>query len=215
MSNSKLVSYTRISPNRTVGRRNKITTITPHIIAGNISLQALGNIFAPRSRNASSNYGIDNAGRIGMYVEEKDRAWTSSSAANDHKAITIEVANSAIGGNWPVSNAALEALIELSVDICKRNGIKQLRYTRTPSGSITRHNIFANTLCPGPYLQGKLPYLEAEVNRRLNGAKPIAPPKPVNKKLDKSRRLLGTRYDKSSSKGVRNYSRRYNQWSVF
>lgn len=172
MSNSNLVSYKRLSPNYSK-RTKKITTITPHIIAGNISLQSLGNIFAPRSRNASSNYGIDNLGRVGMYVEEHNRAWTSGSASNDHKAITIEVANSAMGGNWPVSERALEGLVKLSVDICRRNGISKLEYTKTPSGTITRHNMFQSTVCPGKYLQSKLPYLEKEVNRRLQGKPPI------------------------------------------
>ena len=102
-----------------------------------------------------------------MYVEEKDRAWTSSNADNDHQAITIEVANNGGGPNWPVSDTALAKLIDLCVDICKRNGIKQLNYTGDASGNLTRHNMFAATACPGPYLQSKFPYIANEVNKRL------------------------------------------------
>jgi len=171
MSNSPLVNHTRISPNSTNPRRDKIKKITIHHVAGNLSVEAVGNIFAPASRKASSNYGVDNQGRVGMYVEEKNRAWTSSNAANDDQAVTIEVAN--IGGapDWKVSDVALEKTIELCVDICKRNGIEKLIYTGDASGNLTRHNMFAATTCPGAYLQSKFPYITDEVNKRLNAPK--------------------------------------------
>ena len=169
MSNSKLVSYTRISPNSTNPRRNKIRKITIHHTAGVLSLQTIGNIFAPRSRNASSHYGVDSQGRVGMYVEEKNCAWTSSSLANDHQAVTIEVSNSQVGGQWKVSDAALKATIDLCIDICKRNNIKKLNYTGDASGNLTRHNMFAATTCPGPYLQSKFPHIVKEVNKALGG----------------------------------------------
>lgn len=93
MSNSALVNYTKISPNRTSPRKNKIDTITIHCVVGQCSVETLGAIFAPSSRQASSNYGVGYDGRFGMYCEEKDRSWCSSSAANDNRAITIEVAS--------------------------------------------------------------------------------------------------------------------------
>ena len=90
-TNSPLVSYTKISPNRTKNRNHAIDTITIHCVVGQCSVETLGNVFAPESRKASSNYGVGVDGRIGMYCEEKDRSWCSSNAANDHRAITIEV----------------------------------------------------------------------------------------------------------------------------
>ena len=168
MSNSSLVNYTKISPHKNSPRNNKIKKITIHHMAGNLSVETCGNVF--QSREASSNYGIDSNGRVGMYVEEKDRSWASSSPSNDNQAVTIEVAND--GGastNWHVSDKALAKLIDLCVDICKRNGIKQLNYTGDSSGNLTRHNMFAATSCPGPYLQSKFPYIASEVNKRLNG----------------------------------------------
>lgn len=84
MSNSTLVDYTKISPNRTSPRNHAIDTITIHCVVGQCSVETLGNIFAPTSRQASSNYGVGVDGRIGMYVEEKDRSWCSSNAANDN-----------------------------------------------------------------------------------------------------------------------------------
>ena len=169
MSNSSLVNYIKLSPNHSGQRNHKIDTITIHHMAGNLSVETCGNVFQPRSRQASSNYAVDSRGRVGMYVEEHNRSWCSSSPANDHRAITIEVANDEYGGNWHVSDIALQKTIDLCVDICQRNGIKALHYTGDTRGNLTKHEWFANTNCPGPYLGSKFPYIAAEVNKRLNG----------------------------------------------
>lgn len=177
MSNSPLVNYIKISPNSTNPRKDNIKKITIHHAAGNLTIENIGNVFAPTSREASSNYGVGTDGRIGMYVEEKNRAWTSSNADNDNQAVTIEVANDEIGGNWHVSDKALEKTIELCVDICKRNGIEKLNFTGDKSGNLTMHKWFAPTICPGPYLGSKFPYIADEVNKRLNAGteKPSKP----------------------------------------
>lgn len=167
MSNSSLISYTKISPNRTSPRKKPIRKITIHHMAGNLTVEQCGAVFAPTSRKASSNYGIGTDGRIGMYVEEKDRAWTSSSPDNDNQAVTIEVANNTLGPNWTVSDKAMTSLIDLCVDICKRNGIQRLNFTGDKTGNLTMHCYFKSTLCPGPYLKSKFPYIASEVNKRL------------------------------------------------
>lgn len=172
MSNSKLVSYTKLSPNCNKPRKSKIDTITIHHMAGNLSVEDCGAIFAKSGRQASSNYGVGSDGRVALYVDEANRAWTSSNAANDHRAVTIEVANDGGAPDWHVSAAALEATVALCVDICKRNGIDRLNYTGTPDGNLTMHKWFAATLCPGPYLSGKFPYIAEEVNRRLAAGQP-------------------------------------------
>ena len=119
-------------------------------MAGNLSVEACGNGFANSSREASANYGIDSNGRVGLYVEEHNRSWCSSNSSNDHQAITIEVANDGSAPNWHVSDKALNKLVDLCVDICKRNGIKQLNYTGDSSGNLTMHKYFAATVCPRP-----------------------------------------------------------------
>lgn len=173
MSNSKLVDYTRISPNKTSPRNHKIDTITIHCVVGQCTVETLGNIFAPTSRQASSNYGIGYDGRIGMYVEEKDRSWCSSSGSNDHRAITIEVA-SETKHPYEVTDAAYKALIDLCVDICQRNGIKELKWKADKSligkvdqQNMTVHRWFANKACPGDYLYNLHGQIAAEVNARL------------------------------------------------
>lgn len=180
MGNSSLASYTRISPNSNNPRNNKVLKITPHHQAGNLTLPQFGAIVANPAREMSSNYAIDSAGNIGLFCEEKNRSWCSSSPTNDHQAITVEIANDGGAPDWHVSDRAIDALIRLSVDICQRNGIKKVIYTGTTAGNLTRHNMFAATLCPGPYLQSKLPYIEATVNARLNSKEDITMPMSTN-----------------------------------
>lgn len=171
MSNSKLVSYTRISPHSTNPREHKIDKITIHHMAGNLSVETCGNVFNG-TRQASSNYGVGTDGRVALYVDEANRAWTSGNRANDMRAVTIEVANDGGAPDWHVSDKALESTIALCVDICQRNGIAALNFTGDASGNLTMHKWFAATGCPGPYLESKFPYIAQEVNRRLSGAQP-------------------------------------------
>ena len=174
MSNSPLVSYTKISPNKTSPRNKKIDTITIHCVVGQCSVETLGNIFAPTSRQASSNYGVGVDGRIGMYVEEKDRSWCSSNAANDHRAITIEVASDTTEP-YAVNDKTFAALIDLVTDICQRNGIKKLvwstnkedRVNHKNGCNMTVHRDYANKSCPGTYLYERHGKIADEVNKRL------------------------------------------------
>lgn len=168
MSNSSLVEYVKLSPNCNKPRNKPITKITIHHMAGFMSVEECGAMFAQSSRQASSNYAIDSTGKVGMYVEEKDRSWCSSSPENDHQAITIEVANSTGAPDWKISDKAMEKLIELCTDICKRNNIEKLNFTGNKNGNLTMHKYFAATACPGPYLESKFPYIAEEVNKRLN-----------------------------------------------
>ena len=186
MSNSPLVSYTKISPNKSSPRNHKIDTVTIHCVVGQCSVETLGNVFAPTSRQASSNYGIGYDGRIGMYVEEKDRSWCSSNAANDNRAITIEVASDT-KEPYAVNAKAYAALVDLLVDICKRNGIKELVWSTNKADRVnhkngcnmTVHRDYANKSCPGTYLYERHAQIASEVNKRLESTniKP-APEKP-------------------------------------
>lgn len=174
MSNSPLVDYTRISPNKNSPRNHKIDTITIHCVVGQCTVETLGNIFAPTSRQSSSNYGVGTDGKIGMYVEEKDRSWCSSNAANDNRAVTIEVASDT-KHPYAVNDRAFAALLDLVTDICKRNGIKKLvwstkkadRVNHKNGCNMTVHRDYANKSCPGDYLYNRHGEIAAEVNRRL------------------------------------------------
>jgi len=165
--NSSLIDYTKLSHNYDT-RDRAISKITIHHMAGNLTVETCGNVFASSAREASANYGIGSDGRVGLYVEEKNRSWASSNRTNDMMAVTIEVANDGGAPNWHVSDKALAKLIDLCVDICRRNGIPKLNYTGDASGNLTTHKMFIATTCPGPYLESQCSYIASEVNRRLD-----------------------------------------------
>ena len=175
MGNSPLVEYTQYSPAYTKMTNKKISVITPHIAAGVVTVEGLG--ATAQTRGGAGNYGIGKDGRIGLYVDESNRAWTSGSSTNDNKAVTIEVSNSKAGGDWPVSDKVLGRLVDLCEDICRRNNIPYLNFTGDTDGNMTMHSWFQNTGCPGRYLGSKFPWIANEVNRRL-GSNFHSPDKP-------------------------------------
>ena len=177
MSNSSLVSYTKISPNKTSPRQQKIDRITPHCVVGQLSAESICGCFTSPSRQASCNYGIGTDGRVSLCVEEKDRSWCSSSGANDHRAVTIECASDKTEP-YAMNGKVYESLINLCVDICKRNGknkliwfgdkSKTLNYSPKSNEMIlTVHRWFANKSCPGNWLYARMDDLAAQVTKRL------------------------------------------------
>jgi len=149
MGYSALTNVAIMSPNHSGSRYNSISKITIHHMAGNLSIETCGNVFLNPNRQASSNYGIGSDGRIACYVDEENHPWTSANWDNDDRAITIEVANSESGGDWPISQEAYASLIRLCADICNRYGIYPC-YDGTPSATLTEHCMFVATNCPGP-----------------------------------------------------------------
>ena len=150
----------------------RITKITVHHMAGIMTAEACAKMHQNSDRKASANYYIGKAGEIVAGVPESRRAWTSSSAANDYNAITIEVSNDCKGEPWSVSDASWRSLIALCTDICVRNDIKVMRYTGDKDGSLTTHNMFAKTACPGTYLLGKMRELAQLINENICATEP-------------------------------------------
>lgn len=190
MSNSSLVSYTKLSPNHSGQRTHAIDRITPHCVVGQCSVETLGNVFAPTSRQASCNYGIGVDGRVGMYCEEKNRSWCSSSNANDQRAVTIECASDTTAP-YAFKDVVYQKLIELCVDICQRNGKKKLLWLgdkdktlnyspKSDEMVLTVHRWFANKSCPGDWMYARMGDLASKVTAKLGGstAQPSAPVTP-------------------------------------
>ena len=124
-SNSSLVAYTLLSPNHSGLRTEQIDRISPHCVVGQCTAEGLGDWFHKSSTQASSNYGIDRNGRVGLYVEEKNRSWCTSSNANDQRAVTIECASDKVEP-YAMHQVVYDRLIDLCEDICRRNGKKKL-----------------------------------------------------------------------------------------
>ena len=175
MSNSPLVNCTMISPNRTSPRDHTIDTITIHCVVGQLSAQSIGGCFTNPSSQASCNYGIGTDGRVVLCVEEKDRSWCSSNAANDNRAVTIECASDTTHP-YAINDKVYRSLINLCTDICQRNGIRELKWKADKSligqpdkQNMTVHRWFANKACPGDYIYNRLGQIASEVNTRLRG----------------------------------------------
>ena len=206
-TNSSLVSYTKLSPNHSGQRTHSIDRITPHCVVGQCSVETLGSIFYPTSRQASCQYGIGSDGRIGMYVEEKNRSWCSSSNANDQRAITIECASDTTEP-YAMNSKVYDALIKLCVDICKRNGKKKLIWLgdkdktlnynpKSDEMVITVHRWFANKSCPGNWLYARLGDLATKVTAQLGGT--TTAPEPTTSTLYRVRKTWS---DSKTQKGA-------------
>lgn len=183
MSNSSLVSVVKYSPNHSGARTEKISRITPHCVVGQVSASRLGDVFLPSSREASSNYGIGKDGEVGLYVDECNRSWCSSSRDNDQKAVTIECASDT-KHPYAMNSKVYSSLITLCVDICKRNNKTKLIWIDDKEKAlsyeckdnemlITVHRWFANKSCPGDWLYSRLGNLADEVTKRLNPQKTL------------------------------------------
>lgn len=179
-TNSSLVSYTKLSPNHSGQRTHSIDRITPHCVVGQCSVETLGSIFLPTSRQASCNYGIGVDGRVGMYVEEKNRSWCSSSSANDQRAVTIECASDTTEP-YAFKDVVYQKLITLCVDICRRNGKTKLLWLgdkdktlsyepKSDEMVLTVHRWFANKSCPGNWMYARMGNLAEKVTAQLGGS---------------------------------------------
>lgn len=227
-TNSKLVAYTKLSPNHSGLRTHSIDRISPHCVVGQCSVETLGNIFADRNREASSNYGIGSDGRVGMYIEEKNRSWCTSSNSNDQRAVTIECASDTTEP-YTMNSAVYETLIKLCTDICKRNGKtkllwfsdkdKALNYVpKSDEMVLTVHRWFANKSCPGDWLYARLGDLASRVTANL-GTLQNTKPTSSNKTLYRVRKSWkdvksqkGAFYDLSNAKKCADKN---NGYSVF
>lgn len=179
MSNSKLASVTLISPNKNSPRNKPIDRISIHCFVGQVTAKRGCEVFQPTSKKASCNYVVGYDGSIGLCVDEGDRSWCTSSAANDHRAVTIETASDN-KDPYAVTDKAYAALLDLVEDICRRNGKTKLLWLGDKDKTLsyapkagemvmTVHRWFANKACPGDYLYERHSEIAAEVTRRLKG----------------------------------------------
>lgn len=198
MSNSPLVSYTKLSPNHSGQRTHSIDRITPHCVVGQLSAESICGCFTSTSRQASCNYGIGTDGKIALCVEEKNRSWCSSSNANDQRAVTIECASD-LKEPYAMNDKVYASLVNLCVDICKRNGKKKLLWLgdknktlnyspKSDEMVLTVHRWFANKSCPGDWLYSRLGNLAAEVTKRLGGTSSTTPSTPAKETLYRVRK---------------------------
>lgn len=206
-TNSKLVSYTNLSPNHSGQRTHSIDRIAPHCVVGQLSCESICGCFSSSSRQASCNYGIGKDGRISLCVEEKNRSWCSSSNANDQRAVTIECASD-MSEPYAMNNSVYNSLMRLCIDICKRNGKKKLLWLGSKDKTLnyapksdemvlTVHRWFANKSCPGNWLYSRLGELATKVTTELSestssdGKKPVTQMYRIRKSWSDAKSQIG------------------------
>lgn len=177
---SKLVTSTSWSPKHSGPRNHAFDTLTPHFMDGYSTGKACADYLRDTpSRTASATFFIGYLGDICQQILEGYRPWTSSSSANDNRAITIECANYMKTENGHVygqlPDATWKSLVNLCADILRRHGKKRLVYRGKVNYSglastdvlLTKHKWFAATNCPGPWLDNQFDRLANEVNALL------------------------------------------------
>ena len=175
--NSNLVDIVVKSPNHSGKRTHSIDRISPHCVVGQLSAESIGGCFTSPSRQASCNYGIGTDGRVVLCVDENNRSWCTSSNANDQRAVTIECASDK-ADPYAFNDKVYNKLIDLCVDICKRNGKKKLLWFADKNTALnynpkadeivlTVHRWFAAKACPGDWLMSKMNDLTNKVNTKL------------------------------------------------
>lgn len=179
---SSLCYYTKESPFNSGNRDHKIDTITIHCTSGYKKAKWYADYFAMAGVEASSNYIVGDDGICGSVPEEK-RSWASSNRANDERAVTIEVSGteaSVAAKTFQPSAKTYKLLIQLLVDICKRNEIKELRWKNdkslignTAKQNMTLHCWFASKSCPGPWFMDHMGQIAQEVNAELAGKQAV------------------------------------------
>lgn len=163
-ADSTLVS--RVIPahrnNFTRGRNHPITEICIHHTGGVMHAADVGRTWQKPARHGSSHYAVEND-TVMQFVAEKDTAWCNSNWESNSRAVSIEICNESGAPEWRVSEASLNTLIRLVADIAKRNGIKHLERGK----NLTWHSMYTATACPGPYLYGKIGWIEQEANKLI------------------------------------------------
>ena len=206
MSNSPLVTYTRLSPNRTSPRNHAIDRITIHCYVGQVNAErgCSGSRFVNYDPvgGASCNYVVGYDGSIGLCVPEADRSWCSSSPSNDARAVTIETASDSFAP-YAVTEAAYKALLDLVTDICRRNGKRRLIWMDNKTAALayvpedgdmvmTVHRWFAAKACPGEWLLERHGEIAEEVSRRLQEEDEDMSYEQWKQYMDRYRAELGT-----------------------
>jgi cell division septation protein DedD len=155
--------------------------IIPHHMAGNLSVDQFYAIMAS-SRQMSPTVSVHTDGTVYAWVPEEMRPWTTGSYTADQDALTLEIANDEIGGDWHVSDTAYDTAVAICAEWCKRYGIDP-HWAPGAMGTLQMHKEWAPTACPGPYLSRKIEsgQMEADIKAAMNPKPPTPTPKPTVK----------------------------------
>lgn len=151
-----------------------------HHVAGKDGLKYVANW---NIRNSHPTYHIANDGTATGIVHP-DRRPTSTGGSIDESAITVEIDNESVGGEWRISDAALAtwaSIIRHHADESPRRGnpivVNDPRNTQK-GFFVGMHHQYKSTACPGPYVTRNIGTIVAKANGAHTPA-PAAPAAPV------------------------------------
>ena len=118
----------------------KIDKIVVHYNAGNLTVEGCYSVW--QTRAASAHYQVEESGRIGQLVWDRDTAWHASNFNQNQRSIGIEHANYS---NGTISNKCLDAGAHLVAALCKYYDLGRPQWLV----NVFPHKYFAATSCPG------------------------------------------------------------------
>ena len=165
-----------IQDNGLGGSRNgqPINGVVIHHVAGT---NGLGYVANANSRNSHPTYHISNSGSVTGIVNPSRRPF-STGGVPDPNAVTFEIDNSSTGGDWPISAAALDSLIDVIVFHGSQSPRAGKGFAKNIKGQaqseffIAWHSQYSATACPGPFIMSQLDYIVSECNKRATGVAP-------------------------------------------
>lgn len=159
---------------------HKIDKILIHHNSGRLTTRGCWDTW--QTRQASAHYQVEESGRIGQLVWDRDTAWHASNWKANQTSIGIEHANNDTKA-WTISPATLEAGAHLVAALCKAYKLGRPEWLK----NVYPHQYFANTDCPGQIAHSQRAQYMARAQAwydAMTGNHPAPAPAPAAKGVD-------------------------------
>lgn len=159
---------------------HKIDKILVHHNSGRLTTRGCWDTW--QTRQASAHYQVEESGRIGQLVWDRDTAWHASNWRANQTSIGIEHANNDTKA-WTISPATLEAGAHLVAALCKAYKLGRPEWLK----NVYPHQYFANTDCPGQIAHSQRAQYMARAQAwydAMTGNHPAPAPAPAAKGVD-------------------------------
>jgi Cpl-7 lysozyme-like protein/N-acetylmuramoyl-L-alanine amidase-like protein len=124
--------------------------VTVHHNGARLSHEGVLNVW--KTRPASAHLDVDGAGKTAQYVELNEYAWACGNTEGNRRSISIEMANSATGGNWPVAEVTWREAARLAGWL-----FAKVIGARPTNNNFVVHKHWKATTCAGPYIDSVKP----------------------------------------------------------
>ena len=127
----------------------KIEYITRHHLAGIGTTEDVWGWW--QNRQASAHYVVENSGRIGQLVWDRDTAWSNANSLSNSRSIAIEHSNSGgAGQDWPINDTVIREGAKLAAALCWFYKLGRPVFGK----NIRDHREFGQTSCPHHLAKG-------------------------------------------------------------